>query len=146
MGSGVRAPGGGRKPNNTGTDVSSVTRAVSPPDELMGEMAVDAWKRTCKIMIKRGRFEMEDCYLLMEYCNTIQLLYDANKEIKNGGLGDDTAAGGQKLGAAVKARDKYITQLIKLSVVLRLDPNSRRQIAPPPGQPGANEGNEFEDF
>lgn len=146
MGNGIRAPGGGRKPNNTGTDVSSVTRAVSPPDELIGEMAVDAWKRTCKILIKRGTFEMEDCYLLMEYCNTVQLLFDANKEIKGGGIGDETAAGGQKLGAAVKARDKYITQLIKLSVVLKLDPNSRQRVAPAPGQGGVNAGNEFADF
>lgn len=146
MANGVRAPGGGRKPNNTGSQVSSLTRAVSPPDELMGDMAIDAWKRTCKILINRGTFEMEDCYLLMEYCNTIQLLYDANQEIKGGGLGDETAAGGQKLGAAVKARDKYITQLIKLSVVLRLDPNSRRQIAPAGGASEGKSGNEFADF
>lgn len=144
MGSGVRAPGGGRKPNNTGTQVSSLTRAVSPPDELLGEMAVDAWRRTCKILINRGTFEMEDCYLLMEYCNTVQLLYDANQEIKNDGLGDDTAAGGQKLGAAVKARSKYISELIRLSVVLKLDPNSRVRKK----QPGdnTNSENEFDEF
>ncbi|EHB3786279.1 P27 family phage terminase small subunit [Salmonella enterica subsp. houtenae serovar 17:z29:-] len=144
MGSGVRGPGGGRKSNNTGTQVSSLTRAVSPPDELLGEMAVDAWRRTCKILINRGTFEMEDCYLLMEYCNTVQLLYDANQEIKNDGLGDDTAAGGQKLGAAVKARSKYISELIRLSVVLKLDPNSRVRKK----QPGdnTNSENEFEEF
>ncbi|EDF8718934.1 P27 family phage terminase small subunit [Salmonella enterica] len=144
MGSGVRAPGGGRKSNNTGAQVSSLTRAVSPPDELLGEMAVDAWRRTCKILINRGTFEMEDCYLLMEYCNTVQLLYDANQEIKNDGLGDDTAAGGQKLGAAVKARSKYISELIRLSVVLKLDPNSRVRKK----QPGdnTNSENEFEEF
>lgn len=146
MANGVRAPGGGRKSNNDGTQVSSLTRAVSPPDELMGDMAIDAWRRTCKILINRGSFEMEDCYLLMEYCNTVQLLYDANQEIKDGGLGDDTAAGGQKLGAAVKARDKYITQLIKLSVVLRLDPNSRQRVAPGGGKGGSETGNEFDDF
>ncbi|MGG7523119.1 phage portal protein [bacterium BS0013] len=84
-------------------------------------MAIDAWKRTCKILINRGSFEMEDCYLLMEYCNTVQLLYDANQEIKADGIGDETAAGGQKMGAAVKARDKYISQLIRLSVVLKLE-------------------------
>lgn len=144
MGTGVRSPGGGRKPNNAGTQVSSLTRAVSPPDELLGDMAIDAWKRTCKILINRGTFEMEDCYLLMEYCNTVQLLYDANQEIKDDGLGDETAAGGQKMGAAVKARDKYISQLIRLSVVLKLDPNSRFQKK----QPGEknNSGNEFEEF
>ncbi len=54
-----------------------------------------------------------------------ELLYDANQEIKSDGLGDDTAAGGQKLGAAVKARSRYISELIRLSVVLKLDPNSR---------------------
>ncbi|WP_117060471.1 P27 family phage terminase small subunit, partial [Klebsiella pneumoniae] len=107
MSTGMRSPGGGRKSNNTGNQVSSLTRAVSPPDELLGDMAIDAWKRTCKILINRGTFEMEDCYLLMEYCNTVQLLYDANQEIKSDGLGDDTAAGGQKLGAAVKARSRY---------------------------------------
>lgn len=145
MGTAVRSPGGGRKPNNTGTQVSSVTRAVSPPDELLGDMAVDAWRRTCRIMIDRGTFEMEDCYLLMEYCNTIQLLYDANQAIKADGLGDETAAGGQKLGAAVKARDKYIPQLIRLSVVLKLDPNSRVRVHKP-GQ-GQNDGkNEFDEF
>ncbi|MCB6776104.1 P27 family phage terminase small subunit [Citrobacter europaeus] len=140
----MRAPGGGRKSNNTGTQVSSLTRAVSPPDELLGEMAVDAWRRTCKILINRGTFEMEDCYLLMEYCNTVQLLYDANQEIKSNGLGDDTAAGGQKLGAAVKARSKYISELIRLSVVLKLDPNSRIRKK----QPGdhTNPGNEFDEF
>lgn len=145
MGSGVRAPGGGRKPNNTGSQTSSLTRAVSPPDELMGERAVDAWRRTCRIMIDRGTFEMEDLYLLLEYCNTVQLLYDANKDIKADGLGDETAAGGQKLGAAVKARDKCITQLIKLSVVLRLDPNSRVRIANP-GQGTKDASGEFDDF
>ncbi|WP_117240975.1 P27 family phage terminase small subunit, partial [Klebsiella pneumoniae] len=117
MSTGMRSPGGGRKSNNTGNHVSSLTRAVSPPDELLGDMAIDAWKRTCKILINRGTFEMEDCYLLMEYCNTVQLLYDANQEIKSDGLGDDTAAGGQKLGAAVKARSRYISELIRLSVV-----------------------------
>lgn len=61
MSTGVRSPGGGRKRKNTGTQVSSLTRAVSPPDELLGEMAIDAWKRTCKILINRGSFEMEDC-------------------------------------------------------------------------------------
>lgn len=145
MSTGVRAPGGGRKPNNAGTQVSSVTRAVSPPDELLGEMAVDAWKRTCRILIDNGTFEMEDCYLLMEYCNTVQLLFDANQEIKGDGLGDETAAGGQKLGAAVKARDKYITQLIKLSVVLKLDPNSRMRVKNP-GQGSEDKDNEFNDF
>ena len=96
-------------------------------------------------MMNRGNFEMEDCYLLMEYCNTVQLLYDANLEIKGDGIGDKTAAGGQKLGAAVKARDKYISQLIRLSVVLKLDPNSRVRVANP-GQ-GANEaGNDFDEF
>lgn len=145
MRTGARSPGGGRKPNNTGTQVSSVTRAVSPPDELLGEMAIDAWKRTCKLMIERGNFEMEDCYLLMEYCNTVQLLYDANQEIKGDGIGDETAAGGQKLGAAVKARDKYITQLIRLSVVLKLDPNSRVRINPGQGTK-QQAGNEFDGF
>lgn len=145
MATGARSPGGGRKPNNTGTQVSSVTRAVSPPDELLGEMAIDAWKRTCRLMIDRGNFEMEDCYLLMEYCNTVQLLYDANQEIKGDGIGDETAAGGQKLGAAVKARDKYISQLIRLSVVLKLDPNSRVRINPGPLNK-TPAGNEFDNF
>lgn len=145
MAKGVRSPGGGRKPNNTGTQVSSVTRAVSPPDELLGEMAVDAWKRTCRLMIDNGNFEMEDCYLLMEYCNTVQLLFDANQAIKGDGIGDETAAGGQKLGAAVKARDKYISQLIRLSVVLKLDPNSRVRVANP-GQGAKEAGNEFDSF
>jgi len=144
MATGMRAPGGGRKANNTGTQTSSVTRAVSPPDELLGEMAIDAWKRTCRLMIDRGNFEMEDCYLLMEYCNTVQLLYDANQEIKGDGLGDETAAGGQKLGAAVKARDRYIAQLIKLSITLKLDPRSREQIKKP-GQE-ADSKNEFNEF
>lgn len=145
MGTGVRSPGGGRKPNNAGTQVSSVTRAVSPPDELLGEMAVDAWKRTCRLMIDNGNFEMEDCYLLMEYCNTVQLLFDANQAIKGDGVGDATAAGGQKLGAAVKARDKYISQLIRLSVVLKLDPNSRVRVANP-GQGAKEAGNDFDEF
>lgn len=144
MATGVRSPGGGRKPNNAGTQVSSVTRAVSPPDELLGEMAVDAWKRTCRLMIDNGNFEMEDCYLLMEYCNTVQLLFDANQAIKGDGVGDATAAGGQKLGAAVKARDKYISQLIRLSVVLKLDPNSRVRVAP--GKGGKEAGNDFDEF
>ncbi|HHL1402068.1 TPA: P27 family phage terminase small subunit [Klebsiella pneumoniae] len=140
----MRSPGGGRKSNNTGNQVSSLTRAVSPPDELLGDMAIDAWKRTCKILINRGTFEMEDCYLLMEYCNTVQLLYDANLEIKSDGLGDDTAAGGQKLGAAVKARSRYISELIRLSVVLKLDPNSRILKK----QPGDNDksSGEFDEF
>ncbi|EKX9690844.1 P27 family phage terminase small subunit [Citrobacter freundii] len=145
MATGVRSPGGGRKPNNAGTQVSSVTRAVSPPDELLGEMAVDAWKRTCRLMIDNGNFEMEDCYLLMEYCNTVQLLFDANQAIKGDGVGDATAAGGQKLGAAVKARDKYISQLIRLSVVLKLDPNSRVRVANP-GKGAKEAGNDFDEF
>ncbi len=144
MGTGVRSPGGGRKPNNDGMQVSSVTRAVKPPDELLGDIAIDAWRRTCRIMIDRGTFEMEDCYLLMEYCNTVQLLYDANKEIGSDGTSDDTAAGGKKLSAAVKARDKYISQLIRLSVVLKLDPNSRVKTTKP-GEKNAG-GNEFDEF
>lgn len=144
MRTGMRSPGGGRKSGNTGSQVSSVTRAVTPPDELLGDMAVDAWRRTCRILIDCGTFEMEDCYLLMEYCNTVQLLFDANQEIKNDGLGDETAAGGQKMGAAVKARDKYISQLIRLSVVLKLDPNSRMVKRPPLG--GGKAENEFDEF
>ena len=144
MSTGVRSPGGGRKQKKTGTQVSSLTRAVSPPDELLGEMAIDAWKRTCKILINRGSFEMEDCYLLMEYCNTVQLLYDANQEIKADGIGDETAAGGQKMGAAVKARDKYISQLIRLSVVLKLDPNSRARKRSPGEE--SKPVNEFDEF
>jgi len=144
MSTGVRSPGGGRKPKKTGTQVSSLTRAVSPPDELLGEMAIDAWKRTCKILINRGSFEMEDCYLLVEYCNTVQLLYDANQEIKANGSGDETAAGGQKMGAAVKARDKYISQLIRLSVVLKLDPNSRARKRASGEE--SKSGNEFDEF
>lgn len=145
MGSGVRSPGGGRKSNNSGTQVSSVVRAVSPPPELMGERAVDAWKRTCRLMIDRGHFEMEDVYLLQEYCNTVQLLHNVNEEISESGIGDETAAGGQKLGAAVKARDKYISQLIRLSVVLKLDPNSRVRVTKP-GKGQNDDKNEFNEF
>lgn len=145
MSIGLRTPGGGRKPNNTGAMVSSVTRAVAPPKELLGDMDIDAWKRTIRVMIDAGTFEMQDCYLLMEYCNTIQLLYDANQEIKNDGIGDETAAGGQKMGAAVKALEKYLSQLIRLSVVLRLDCNSRNRVASP-GKNGAEKGNEFDEF
>ncbi len=82
--------------------------------------------------------------MLMEYCNTVQLLYDANQEIKSDGLGDDTAAGGQKLGAAVKARSRYISELIRLSVVLKLDPNSRI-LKKHPGD-NNNSSGEFDDF
>lgn len=145
MGIGVRSPGGGRKPNNTGEQKSSLTRAVSPPNELLGEMAVDAWRRTCKILISNGTFELEDCYLLMEYCNTVQLLYDANQEIKGDGIADETAAGGKKLGSAVKARDKYISQLIRLSVVLKLDPGSRVRITNR-GQGASTSGGKFDEF
>ncbi len=144
MATGMRSPGGGSKKNNTGEMTSSVTRSVTPPKELLGDMAIDAWRRTCRLMIDRGTFEMEDCYLLMEYCNTVQLLYDANQEIKDDGIGDETAAGGQKLGAAVKARDKLISQLIRLSVVLRLDPGSRITRSPSGGK-GESE-NEFKEF
>ncbi|WP_407261569.1 terminase [Klebsiella quasipneumoniae] len=65
-------------------------------------------------------------------------------EIKSDGLGDDTAAGGQKLGAAVKARSRYISELIRLSVVLKLDPNSRILKK----QPGDNDksSGEFDEF
>lgn len=141
----MRSPGGGRPANNTGNHTSSVTRAVSPPKELLGDMAVDAWKRTIRLMIDRGTFEMDDCYLLMEYCNTVQLLFDANTEIRNDGLGDETAAGGQKMGAAVKARDRYISQLIRLSVILKLSPGSRAVVAKPGSKNGASE-NEFREF
>lgn len=144
MSAGIRAPGGGAKPKNGVQQKGSVTRAVSPPDELMGDMAIDAWNRTIRILIKQG-FEMQDCYLLMEYCNTVQILYDANLEIKNDGLSDETAAGGAKLGSAIKTRDKCISQLIRLSVVLRLDPTSRIRSDPPnkDNTPGQNEFNQF---
>ncbi len=140
----MRSPGGGRKSNNTGNQVSSLTRAVSPPDELLGDMAIDAWKRTCKILINRGTFEMADCYLLMEYCNTVPLLYDANQEIKSDGLDDDTAASGQKLGAPVTARCRYIIELSRLPVVLKMYPNSRILKK----QPGDNDksSGEFAEF
>ncbi|MBA5234764.1 P27 family phage terminase small subunit [Pectobacterium aroidearum] len=144
MATGMRSPGGGRKANNTGEMTSSVTRSVTPPDELLGDMAIDAWRRTCKIMVKRGTFEVEDGYLLMAYCNTVQLLYDAEQEIKNDGIGDETAAGGQKLGAATKARDKLISQLIRLSVVLKLDPGSR--MIRNPGGGNDKKENEFSEF
>lgn len=144
MSAGIRAPGGGAKPKNTGPQKGGVTRAVSPPEELMGDMAVDAWNRTIRILIKQG-FEMQDCYFLMEYCNTIQILYDANQEIKDGGLSDETAAGGAKLGSAIKTRDKCISQLIRLSVVLKLDPTSRVRSAPSNKDKNSNE-NEFSDF
>lgn len=149
MSTGMRSPGGGRKPNNTGEMKSSLTRAVSPPDELLGDMAVDAWKRTCKILITNGTFEMEDCYLLMEYCNTVQLLYEANQAIKGDGesdgdgMSDSTAAGGKKLGTAIKARALLIPQLIRLSVVLKLDPGSRVIRA---GGKGGEKKNDFEEF
>lgn len=145
MSAGIRSPGAGAKPVNSGVQTKTLTRAVAPPDELMGEMAVDAWKRTCKILVDGGSFAMQDCYLLMEYCNTVQILYDANQEIKNDGMSDETAAGGAKLSAAIKTRDKCISQLIRLSVVLRLDPTSRVRRA----GGGPNEGdkeNEFEGY
>jgi len=144
MASGMRSPGGGRKSNNTGEQVSSVTRSVSPPDELLGEIAVDAWKRTCKQLINQGTFEMQDCYFLLLYCNTVQLLIEAEQDIQKDGMSDETAAGGQKLGAAIKARDKLISQFIRLSVVLKLDPGSR--MIRNPGKGGAKKENEFEGY
>lgn len=75
----------------------------------------------------------------------MQLLFDANQEIKDEGVGDETAAGGQKMGAAVKAREKYISQLIRLSVILKLNPGSRVQVAKS-GAGGASAVNEFEGF
>lgn len=47
-------------------------------------------------------------------------------------------------GAAVKARSRYISELIRLSVVLKLDPNSRILKK----QPGDNDksSGEFDEF
>lgn len=142
-----RAAGGGAKPVITGEMKSSVTRAVSPPDNLIGDRAVDAWKRTIRILIDQGTFEMQDCYLLTEYCNTIQLLHNANQIIKDDGFGEETGTGGDKLNSATKARDKSISQLMRLQVVLKLDANSRIRR----GGSGGNKtkgsaGNAFSEF
>lgn len=48
------------------------------------------------------------------------------------------------MGAAVKARDKYISQLIRFCVVLKLDPNSRARKRTPGEE--SKSGNEFDEF
>ncbi|WP_228293295.1 terminase [Klebsiella pneumoniae] len=67
-----------------------------------------------------------------------------NQEIKSDALVMIPLPAGQKLGAAVKARSRYISELIRLSVVLKLDPNSRILKK----QPGDNDksSGEFDEF
>jgi hypothetical protein len=53
MGTAVRSSGGGRKRNLPSNLKSKLTR-ITPPDELMSDIAIRIWKTQSKILIERG--------------------------------------------------------------------------------------------
>lgn len=141
----VRASGGGRKPKTTGQQKSSITR-INPPAELMGDHAIRAWKQQSKVLIDRGTFEIEDALLLQAYCNSWQLMLDAEVRIAKEGLTIPTADGSEKMHPVVNARDKAVSQLSRLGSLLGLDPLTRMRLTGG-GKGGDGEGgNAFEEF
>lgn len=143
----VRASGGGRKRKSLGTQKSSISR-ISPPDELMGEAARRIWKQQSKVLIERGTFEIEDAPLLQAYCNSWQMMLDAEIRIANEGFTVPTADGSEKMHPVVNVRDKAVQQLSRLGSLLGLDPLTRvRMLGASSGSDDGNdEGNEFDEF
>lgn len=123
----VRASGGGRKRKSLGTQKSSITR-INPPDDLMGEAARRIWKQQSKVLIERGVFEIEDAPLLQAYCNSWQLMLDAEVRIAQEGLTVPTADGSEKMHPVVNVRDKAVAQLSRLGSLLGLDPLTRMRM------------------
>lgn len=95
MGNVVRSSGGGRKPNLPANQKSKLTR-ISPPAELMGDIAIRLWKTQSKILIERGVFELEDAPILLAYCNAFHLMIEAETVIAKDGLTVSSEMGERK--------------------------------------------------
>lgn len=143
----VRASGGGRKRKTETEHKSSLTR-ISPPDELVDDMAVRLWKTQSKILIERGTFELEDAPLLVAYCNSFAYMLQAEEEIAAQGMVVPTSDGSIKKSPFVNVRNDCIAQLTRTGSLLGLDPLTRLRMlgAGPSGESGNNEGNEFDEF
>ncbi|RTY53649.1 phage terminase small subunit P27 family [Pantoea sp. YU22] len=140
----VRASGGGRKRNSTGTIKSTLTR-IAPPPGLMSDVAVSLWKSQSKILIERDLFQPEDAPLLLAYCNAFHLMIEADKVILQDGFTDVGGTGGLKKHPAVNVRNDAVAQLARLGSLLGLDPLSRVRMTAP-GDNVPPEGNEFDEF
>ena len=143
----VRASGAGRKRKTQTEHKSSLTR-ISPPDELIDDMAVRLWKTQSKILIQRGTFELEDAPLLVAYCNSFAYMLQAEQEIADQGLVVPTSDGSIKKSPFVNVRNDCIAQLTRTGSLLGLDPLTRLRML---GAGGSNDdgnsgGNEFDEF
>lgn len=143
----VRASGGGRKRKTETEHKSSLTR-ISPPDELVDDMAVRLWKTQSKILIERGTFELEDAPLLVAYCNSFAYMLQAEEEIAAQGMVVPTSDGSIKKSPYVNVRNDCIAQLTRTGSLLGLDPLTRLRMlgAGSSNDSGNNEGNEFDEF
>lgn len=142
----VRASGAGRKRKDSAQHKSSLTR-INPPDDLMGDSAVRLWKTQSKILIERGTFEVEDAPLLLAYCNSFQMMLDAEAEIAAHGMTVETADGSIKKSPYVAVRNDCVAQLSRLGSLLGLDPLTRiRMTGAGGGKKEGEEGNEFDGF
>lgn len=152
MGTGLRASGGGRKQNLPSKKKSSLTR-ISPPEELLSDIAIRMWKTQSKILIERGNFELEDAPLLLAYCNSFHYMVIADKvvsnlakkDLENMGIADLGGTGGLKKHPAINVRNDSISQLARLGSLLGLDPLSRQRMTGGGGG-DEDEGNEFDEF
>ncbi|MBJ9599704.1 phage terminase small subunit P27 family [Citrobacter werkmanii] len=144
MGNVVRSSGGGRKPNLPANQKSKLTR-ISPPAELMGDIAIRLWKTQSKILIERGVFELEDAPILLAYCNAFHLMIEAETVIAKDGLTVSSEMGGEKKHPAINVRNDSVSQLARLGSLLGLDPLSRLRMTSGKNDPD-DEGNEFDEF
>lgn len=143
----VRASGGGRKRKTHTEHKSSLTR-ISPPDELIDDIAVRVWKTQSKILIERGTFELEDAPLLIAYCNSFAYMLQAEERIGSEGMVVPTSDGSIKKSPYVGVRNDCIAQLTRTGSLLGLDPLTRIRMLGGGGgnDDGNNGGNEFDEF
>lgn len=143
----VRASGAGRKRKSSTQHKSSLTR-ISPPDDLVDEVAIRIWKTQSKILIERGTFELEDAPLLIAYCNSFAYMLQAEQQIAVDGMVVPTADGSIKKSPYVGVRNDCIAQLTRTGSLLGLDPLTRmRMLGAGTGGSDSDQGeNEFDEF
>ncbi|WP_168197472.1 P27 family phage terminase small subunit [Pantoea sp. SO10] len=127
----IRASGAGRKKNVIHL---SKKRAVSvpPPQELLGNVAKDMWRKQAKVLTERGTFEPAHYPMLVLYCNAWHYMIMADQSVTakaethpvSGGLTSEGGSGGEKTNPTFTARNVAFNQFIRAGSLLGLDPLS----------------------